>query len=101
MKYFMAVVIVPLGLADKAVEAANEAGVTGATIIRARGSDSSVPKGVLGFNLETDEEIILITAAKETIVAVCDKIHNAFINYDIRGGSVYVLPIQRVSDGGR
>ena len=96
MNYYMMMVIVPLGHSDKVITAANEAGATGATILRARGADNSAKEGLFSFKVEPEEEIVLITATKEVTDAVCIKIHDEFEKNSKRSGSVYVLPVQRV-----
>ena len=98
MNYFMNLVIVPLGYADKAITAANEVGATGATILRARGADHSAKEGLFSIKIEPEEEIVLIIATKEVTGAICNKIHAEFEKNSKRGGSIYVLPVQDLED---
>ncbi len=100
MNYFMNMVIVPLGYADKVIMAANKVGATGATILRARGVDHSAKEGLFSIKIEPEEEIVLITATKEVTSAIWDEIHEEFEKNSKRGGSIYILPIQSVEDDG-
>ncbi len=92
MDNFTMLAIVPLGYADKVIEAANEAGASGATIFRARGADHTHAEGFLSFKVEPEEEIVLITATGEVINAICAKIHEKFEKDSARDGSIYILP---------
>jgi hypothetical protein len=94
MNYFMSIVIVPLGYADRVIRAANEAGATGATLLRARGLDNTPRDGLFGFKVEPEEDMVMITATKEVTSAVCDRINDEFGKQCSRGGSIYVLPVQ-------
>ncbi|MGB4589040.1 MAG: hypothetical protein WBI17_07380 [Clostridiaceae bacterium] len=93
MNNFMMIAIVPLGYADKVINAANEAGATGATTLRARGAHNSANEGLFSFKIEPEEEIILIIATKEVASLVSAKIHEEFDHNCARSGSVYILPI--------
>ena len=89
---FMMIAIVPLGYANKVIRAANETGASGATILHARGADSSKNEGLFSFKIEPEEEIIMITATKEVANEVCTKIHEEFEKDSMRSGFVYILP---------
>lgn len=94
MNEFLMIIIVPFGYADKVINAANEAGANGATIMRARGADSS--KHGLFFKVEPEEELILIAASKDITEKVCARIHEEFDENGKRSGSIYVLPVSKV-----
>lgn len=96
MNYYMNIVIVPLGYADKVIMTANEVGATGATILRARGADHK--EGLFSISIEPEEEIVLIIATKEVTSAICNRIHEEFEKNSKRGGSIYILPVQGVED---
>lgn len=100
MNYFMNMVVVPSGYADKVITAANEVGATGATVIRARGADHLAKESLFSIKIEPEEEIVLITATKEVTDAICNKIHEVFEKNCKRGGSIYVLPVQVLGDNG-
>jgi L-asparaginase/Glu-tRNA(Gln) amidotransferase subunit D len=92
MNTVMALVVVPVGGADKVIRAANEAGASGATILRARGSSHAAHKAMFGFSAELEEEIVLITASRAIITDVCAGV-NAPSKDAVSGGRVYILPI--------
>lgn len=94
----MNVVIVPLGFSEKVVLAANEAGATGATILRARGANAS-KHGLFSLHIEPEKEMILITATKEVTKAITKQINEEFTKTCNRGGSVYILPVEAQSFG--
>lgn len=96
MNDFMMIAIVPLGYADKVIKAAKEAGAPGATILRGRGAHNSAKEGLFNFAIEPEEEIILVTAAKEIINGISTKIHDEFEKDCSRSGSIYILPVQQV-----
>ena len=98
MNNILMLVIVPLGNDDKVIKAAKEAGATEATIMRARGADSSASEGLFSIKIEPEEEIILIAATKEVTDSVCSRIHDEFEKGGLRSGSIYVLPLQQEED---
>lgn len=93
MKEFLMMVIVPVGFGDNVINAAYEAGATGATIMRARGADHS-KHGLFSFKVEPEEEVILIAASKDTADNVGKRIYEEFEGK--RSGSVYITPISRL-----
>lgn len=98
MNYFMNMVVVPLGYADKVITVANEVGATGATVIHARGADNLAKEGLFSIKIEPEEEIVLIITTKEVSNAICNKIHEEFDKKCKRGGSVYILPVQDLEE---
>jgi len=93
MEYMM-MVIVPLGLADKVVKSAKDAGATGATILHGRGAELRC-KQVL-FKIEPEEEIVLIVAHQEVVDKIGKQINDNFKTPCERGGTVFVLPTERI-----
>ncbi len=91
MNNYMMIVIVPLGVADKVIKAANDAGALGATILRARGANASACDRLFSLKIEPEEEVILIVASQEVINEACAKINEKKC---MKSGSVYVLPLQ-------
>ena len=98
MSYFLVIVILPLGYAEKVIGCANQEGATGATIFRARGLGKSGKEGLFSFNVEPEEDVVMIKANQEVTEAICSRIHNEFLKNSKRSGSVYVLPVQCVED---
>lgn len=93
MQYMM-MVIIPLGYAEKVVESAKKMGATGSTTLHARGAEMRCRQGL--FNIEPEEEIVLIVASKEVVDLVSNQIKEEFKTDCERGGTVYVLPIERI-----
>ena len=66
--------IVDRGHAACVVEAANEAGAKGATIINARGSGIHETSKLFAFDIEPEKEIVLILVGADITSKVCDSI---------------------------
>jgi nitrogen regulatory protein P-II 1 len=89
--------IVQRGLADKLVQAAQEAGAQGATIYYGRGSGIRERLGLLGITVEVEKEIINILVANDQMDAVFEKMYLAG-NLDTPGmGLMYVTPLDKAA----
>ncbi|TCK93319.1 nitrogen regulatory protein P-II family [Natranaerovirga hydrolytica] len=66
--------IVERGTAQKVVDAANEAGARGGTIINARGSGIHETSKIFSIDIEPEKEIVLILVENEITDKVCDRI---------------------------
>lgn len=88
--------IVERGKADKIVEAAKEAGASGATIFYGRGTGESEVKKFLNVNIEASKEIILILSEKEqlreimTAMVIAGKLKEAGM------GIIFTMPIDNL-----
>jgi nitrogen regulatory protein PII len=67
-------VIVDKGKAVDVVEAAQNAGAKGATVINGRGSGIHETSKIFAFDIEPEKEIVLILTEKEITEQVCDAI---------------------------
>jgi nitrogen regulatory protein PII len=66
--------IVERGLAEQVVEAANEAGARGGTIINARGAGTHETSKIFAMEVEPEKEVALILVESSITDAVCEKI---------------------------
>ncbi len=89
----MIIAIVPHGYAEKVLKAAKEANAPGGTIIKGRGAVKSMHEGIINFNVEPEEEIILIVTEADITESVCSRINEEFNNETEHGGTLYVLPV--------
>lgn len=67
-------VIVDKGNAETVVDAATQAGATGATIINARGSGIHETNKIFNIEIEPEKEIVLILAPSTLTKAICESI---------------------------
>ncbi len=97
MNQFMMLVVGPFGQAKNVVQAANDVGAPGATILHARGIDRSGKEGFFHFKIEPEQEIVLIIASKEVTVKISERFSTEY-QETARVGSIYILPIKGVED---
>ena len=75
-EYDLIVVVINKGFSDYVVDAAREAGATGATIINARGTGVHENDSILGIKIQPEKEIILILVNRlkrnEIMKKVCE-----------------------------
>lgn len=76
-KYHLIITIVLEGYLEQAMAAAKKAGATGGTVIKGRGLANLVPAKVLGFNIETEREVILNVVEDESKQKVMEEITSA------------------------
>lgn len=87
----LVIAIVNSGFADEVMVAAQEAGATGGTVIKGRGTGS---KKFMGMTIEPEKEIILIIAEKEKTVKLMDTIYEK-AGRDSEGKAVvFALPVE-------
>ena len=87
-------IIVNAGSAETAVDIAREQGVSGATILNARGI-GTIHKSIMGITVDKEKEIILILVSKEKIDRIIASIKEK------AGTSVnpicFVMPVEKVT----
>ena len=81
---------------DKVVDAAKDAGATGATIIPARGTGLHEAKTFFGLTLETQTDIIMMLIEEHIVPAVLDAIAEAGEFHKPGTGIAYVTPVEQV-----
>ena len=87
-------VIVDKGNGEDVVEAANEAGARGATIVNARGSGIHETTKIFAIEIEPEKEIVLILTKNDITDAVCNNI-NTKIELEKPGNGI--LFVQKVN----
>lgn len=94
----MIIAIVPFGYAEMVLKIANKMGSTGGTVIHGRGAEMPGKEGLFSFHVEPREDIVLIMANKEITRDICHNINDEFKKNAQRGGSLYVLPVERMEE---
>jgi nitrogen regulatory protein P-II 1 len=95
MKFHLIVSTVKPNHTDDVVDAAKEAGATGATIIPARGVGVHEAKTFFGLTLEASSDVILFLLAENVLDPVLEAINRAG-EFDKPGtGIAFVLPVDR------
>ena len=89
-------VIIDKGIANHVVEAANEAGARGATILNARGSGIHETSKLFAIEIEPEKEIVIILAESEKISAICEKIKDKIDIEESGNGIMFVQNVNRV-----
>ena len=83
-------------ITDRIVDAAKEAGATGATIIPARGTGIREAKTFFGLSLEAQTDIILFLLEENMVETILKAIGNVG-QFDKPGtGIAFVLPVEQV-----
>ncbi len=96
MRFKMILASVKPALTDKIVDAAKDAGATGATIIPARGTGIHEAKTFFGLTLEAQTDIIMFLMA-ENMVDVILKVIGETGQFDKPGtGIAFVMPVDQV-----
>lgn len=96
MKFKVILASVKTDITDTVVDAAKEAGATGATIIPARGTGMREAKTFFGLSLEAPTDIILLLLEEHIVRPVLTAISEAG-NFDKPGtGIAFVLPVESV-----
>lgn len=95
-QYKSIIAIVDKGRGEHIVDAANKAGVRGATIINARGAGSHETARLFGVEIEPEKELVLILSKNEAAEYICESIRKAS-KVDQEGmGLLFVLDVSKV-----
>lgn len=96
MQFKVILASVKSDITDKVVDAAKEAGATGATIIHARGTGIREAKTFFGLTLEAQTDIIMFLLEERLVSQVLKTIGNVG-EFDKPGtGIAFVLPVDQV-----
>jgi nitrogen regulatory protein PII len=96
MRFKLIVSSVKTDITDSIVDAAKEAGATGATIIPARGTGSKEAKTFFGLTLEIPTDIILFLVEEHLVAKILDKIKEKGEFQKPGTGIAFVLPVEQV-----
>lgn len=96
MKFKTILATVKSDITDRVVNAAKNAGATGATIIPARGTGIREAKTFFGLSLEAQTDIILFLLEEHMVDTILETIGEAG-RFDLPGtGIAFVLPVEQV-----
>ena len=96
MRFKLILSSIKTGITDQVVDAAKEAGATGATIIPARGTGIHEAKTFFGLSLETQTDIIMIVAEEHLVKNILEAIKEAGQFHKPGTGIAFVVPIDQV-----
>jgi nitrogen regulatory protein P-II 1 len=83
-------------ITDSIVDAAKEAGATGATIIPARGTGMKEAKSFFGLSLEAQTDIILFLIEEHLVSKILDTIKETGEFHKPGTGIAFVIPVEQV-----
>jgi nitrogen regulatory protein PII len=83
-------------ITDKVVDAAKEAGATGATIIQARGTGMREAKTFFGLSLEAQTDIIMFLVEEHLVSKIMEAIKKAGKFHKPGTGIAFSLPVDQV-----
>jgi nitrogen regulatory protein P-II 1 len=96
MRFKLILASVKADITDKIVDAAKEAGATGATIIPARGTGIHEAKTFFGLTLEAQTDIIMFLVEEHMITKILDAIKQVGEFHKPGTGIAFVLPVDQV-----
>jgi len=96
MRFKLILASVKADITDGIVDAAKEAGATGATIIPARGTGIKEAKTFFGLSLEAQTDIVLLLVEEHLIVQILEAIKKAGEFHKPGTGIAFVLPVEHV-----
>jgi nitrogen regulatory protein PII len=96
MKFSVVFAPVKTHMTDPIVDAAKEAGATGATIIPARGTGMREAKTFFGLTLEDQTDIVMFLLEEHLVAPVLEAIRTAGKFHEPGTGIAFVLPVEQV-----
>ena len=96
MRFKLILSSVKADITDKIVDAAKEAGATGATIIPARGTGIHEAKTFFGLTLEAQTDIIMLLVEEHLVSHILNTIKEAGEFHKPGTGIAFVVPIENV-----
>ena len=96
MRFKLILASVKNDLTDDVVDAAREAGATGATIIPARGTGVHEAKTFFGLSLESQSDIIMLLVEEHVVGDLLDSIKTAGRFAEPGTGIAFVLAVEHV-----
>lgn len=96
MKFKVVLSSVKSDLTDRVVDAAKEAGATGATIIHARGTGMHEAKTFFGLALEDQTDIIMLLLEEHLVKNILDAMSTAGEFHKPGTGIAFVMPVDNV-----
>ena len=96
MRFKLILSSVKAEITDQVVDAAKEAGATGATIIPARGTGIREAKTFFGLSLEAQTDIIMFLVEEHLISQILDAVKEAGEFHKPGTGIAFVVPVEHV-----
>jgi nitrogen regulatory protein PII len=96
MRFKLILSSVKTDITDQIVDAAKEAGATGATIIPARGTGIHEAKTFFGLSLEAQTDIIMFLIEEHLVSKILESIKQAGEFHKPGTGIAFVLPVEHV-----
>ncbi len=97
MQFKVIIATVKTGVTDHIVDAAKEAGATGATIIMARGTGIREAKTFFGLTLEAQTEVVIFLLEEHLVEKVMNAICEAGKFEQPGTGIAFVFPVEQVA----
>ena len=97
MAFQCVVAMVKPDLTDGVVDAAKQAGATGATIVPASGTGVREAKSFFGLTLDTRTDVVLFLLSDETVAPVLDAVERAGRFSEPGTGIAFVIPVDRIA----
>ncbi|NOR25102.1 MAG: P-II family nitrogen regulator [Desulforhopalus sp.] len=96
MRFKLILASVKADITDRIVDAAKEAGATGATIIPARGTGIHEAKTFFGLTLEAQTDIIMLLIEEHLVAKILESIKEAGEFHKPGTGIAFVLPVEHI-----
>ncbi len=96
MRFKLILASVKTDITDHIVDAAKEAGATGATIIPARGTGIHEAKTFFGLSLEAQTDIIMLLVEEHIITKILNAVKQAGEFHKPGTGIAFVIPVEQV-----
>jgi len=96
MRFKLILSSVKTDITDTVVDAAKEAGATGATIIPARGTGIREAKSFFGLSLEAQTDIVMLLVEEHRVTEILDAIKEGGEFHKPGTGIAFVVPVEHV-----
>ncbi len=96
MRFKLILSSVKADITDRIVDAAKEAGATGATIIPARGTGIKEAKTFFGLSLEAQTDIVLFLVEEHLVIKILNTIKKAGEFHKPGTGIAFAIPVEHV-----
>ncbi|MGP9800824.1 P-II family nitrogen regulator [Rheinheimera sp. NSM] len=97
MKFSIVVAITPEELEQHAIEAAQQAGAAGITLLNGRGIGAKTKKTFFGMTFEGSQSVLLMVVAKSLAEPVLAAMHNLLVTDGDSRGLAFSLPIEHLT----
>ncbi len=84
-------------ITDHVVDAAKEAGATGATIIPARGTGIKEAKSFFGLSLEAQTDVVMLLVEEHLVINILNAIKEAGEFHKPGTGIAFAVPVEHVA----